>query len=230
MNQYPPSPVQQRLDRVPYAPPADQEVVFADGHVLVVNKPAGLLSVPGKAAGRDDCLEARMAVAYPTSKICHRLDMETSGLMVLALDDAARRTLGDAFEHRRVEKTYIARVWGHVAQASGTICLPLRCDWPNRPLQIVDDTLGKKAETHFEVLAHEERTTLMALKPTTGRSHQLRVHMQSLGHVIVGDVLYAEGEARAYSDRLCLHAARLAFAHPHTGQWCVFERAAPFAD
>lgn len=228
MNKYPPSPVQQRLDRVPYNPPADQEIVFADGHILVVNKPAGLLSVPGRAAGRDDCLEARMMAAYPGAKICHRLDMETSGLMVLALTDEARRRLGDAFEHRHVEKTYVARVWGHVQPMAGHIDLPLRCDWPNRPLQIVDHERGKRAQTDYAVIAHESETSLVSLQPTTGRSHQLRVHMQSLGHVIIGDVLYAQGRALAMSDRLCLHAARLAFAHPHSGVWCAFERPAPF--
>lgn len=230
MEKYPPSLVQERLNSLPYNPPAGPEIVFADGHVLVVNKPAGLLSVPGKAPGRHECLAARMAVAYPGSQICHRLDLETSGLMVLALTDEARRRLGDAFEHRRVEKAYIARVWGHVEQPSGTVDLPLRCDWPNRPLQMVDHEQGKRAQTDYQVLAHEGETTLVSLTPATGRTHQLRVHMQSLGHVIIGDMLYAQGRALAMSDRLCLHAERLAFAHPHSGEWCVFERRAPFVD
>lgn len=187
---------------------------------LVVDKPAGLLSVPGRGPDRQDCLIARVQQRFPDALIVHRLDMATSGLLVLARGAQPHRQLSQAFRERAVSKTYLAVVDGQVAGENGLIDLPLICDWPCRPRQKVDFSLGKPSLTHFRVLMrdHARRTTRLALTPVTGRSHQLRVHLAAIGHAILGDPLYGSRPA----PRLLLHAWQLDFAHPATGQRCAF--------
>ena len=213
-----------------YQPPMKPylDEVYHDEDVLVLNKPSGLLSVPGRKQAHKDSLQSRAQESHPTATTVHRLDMETSGLIVMALNKASHVSLSRQFEQRQVEKQYIARVYGHLARESGVIEAPLICDWPNRPKQMVDDEKGKKALTHWSVLDKEEFTTLVQLKPVTGRSHQLRVHMLHIGHPIVGDQLYAEGDALAWSDRLELHSQQLKFIHPVSAQEMDFNLAAAF--
>nr|WP_233713018.1 pseudouridine synthase [Amaricoccus solimangrovi] len=193
-----------------------------------MDKPSGLLSVPAKPPGPQDCLEARVRADFPEALLIHRLDGDTSGLMVFARTKLAQRHLGWQFERRQVGKTYVARVAGLMAADQGRIDLPLICDWPNRPLQMVCHERGKPAVTEWRVLEREAAATRVALRPLTGRSHQLRVHLKSLGHPILGDRFYAPPEALAAAPRLQLHAARLAFRHPEGGAHVAFESAAPF--
>lgn len=212
-----------------YAPPDDPlDVIQADHAILVLAKPAGLLSVPGKGEDLADCLVARAQRAYPDALLVHRLDRDTSGVMVFALTRHAQRELSQQFEARKVRKTYRARLWGHLAPKEGRVDLPLIVDWPNRPRQHVDRVNGRPAQTGWKVLGHDDDgTTRVRLLPLTGRSHQLRVHMQALGHPILGDPLYAEGAARAYP-RLMLHAETLRFKHPETGRGVTFSAPCPF--
>ncbi|CAA0080067.1 Ribosomal large subunit pseudouridine synthase A [BD1-7 clade bacterium] len=195
---------------------ADIDIVYADSRILVVNKPSGLLSVPGRDVRNRDCLITRLQVDFPEARIVHRLDLSTSGLMVLGLDAEAHRHLSRQFEMREVGKSYQAVVDGFIAEDSGAVDAPLICDWPNRPRQMVDNDNGKPALTHFEVIHRddERQQTRVRLKPHTGRSHQLRVHMLHLGHPIVGCKFYAPAAVRAQSDRLLLHACELSFVHP----------------
>ena len=203
---------------VNYAPPMRPylNIVFKDEHLLVLNKPSGLLTVPGKALEHKDSLERRVQRVYPTAKIVHRLDMATSGLLVMALDKDTHRQLSKQFELRQTRKTYIARVYGEVSGERGSVDLPLICDWPNRPKQMVCQQRGKPSLTHWRVLERNDNSTRMELTPVTGRSHQLRVHMLSLGHPILGDRLYAHSDALAMAQRLQLHAQTLGFTHPVT--------------
>lgn len=213
-----------------YNPPTDPylDILFKDDDILVLNKPSGLLSVPGKADDMKDCLETRAQAEIPGARIVHRLDMETSGVIIMARHLDALRHLGRQFETRQTEKTYEARVFGEVEETEGEISLPLICDWPNRPKQMVDHDRGKKAVTHYRVLAREQGTTRVALYPLTGRSHQLRVHMLSLGHPILGDNLYAPEAAFKAADRLQLHAKTLTVSHPESGNSCTFDAPLPF--
>lgn len=201
-------------------------LLHADDACIVALKPAGLLSVPGRGADKADCLIARVQALYPDASIVHRLDQATSGLMVLARGKAHESTLSKQFQQRRVSKHYIAVVGGWVRDSDGEITLPLIADWPNRPLQKVDHEAGKPSHTSYEVLCRDElaQTTRVKLTPHTGRSHQLRVHLMSLGHPIVGDALYGGQPA----PRLMLHAAHLAFAHPQTGMMLAFDSPADF--
>ena len=211
----------------PYDPPdGPVAVVHRDDHILVVDKPAGLLSVPGRGEAFADCLIARLAADWPEVLLCHRLDRDTSGIMVFALTKAAQRRMGRMFETRRVAKRYVARVAGEVAGASGTVDLPLIVDWPNRPLQHVDHEGGKPAVTDWTRLAVEDGTTRMRLAPRTGRSHQLRVHMREIGHPILGDPFYSTDPGRW--PRMMLHAEGLKFEHPDTGRVLRLEVPAPF--
>lgn len=195
---------------------------------MVIEKPAGLLTVPGKHAHLSDCLESRARAVHSGARIVHRLDMDTSGLIVLGLTADAHRALSRQFEMRQVTKMYRARVFGTVAGEGGVIDWPLRCDWPNRPLQMVDAELGRPALTAWQAVGRSDCFTDVLLFPKTGRSHQLRVHMAALGHPILGDRFYAHEAALAASDRLCLHAAELGFAHPATGKALWFESLSPF--
>ncbi|MET1412749.1 pseudouridine synthase [Roseibium sp. HPY-6] len=217
-------------DSFVYSPPQEPflPVLHADSDLLVVGKPSGLLSVPGKAPEHSDCLEARAQSIYPQARIVHRLDMDTSGVMVLAMNAGAHRHLGLQFERRKTRKTYIADVWGLVKEDSGEVDLPLICDWPNRPRQMVCHENGKEALTNWQVISRFDKTTRVRLFPHTGRSHQLRVHMLALGHPILGDRFYAEGEALAASGRLALHAESLELHHPTGGERVTFHSRCPF--
>jgi len=208
-----------------YNPPLEPylEILHEDADLLVINKPSGLLSVPGRIEAHQDSVASR-AVAYNAdARIVHRLDMETSGIILLALNKQAHRHIGLQFERRHTEKRYSARVFGAVEADSGSIDQPLICDWPNRPRQMVDHEKGKASLTHYSVTEREENATRLSLRPVTGRSHQLRVHMQWLGHPILGDPLYAEGPALAAADRLQLHAELLTIHHPTGGEKITFE-------
>lgn len=211
-----------------YDPPdVPISILYEDRHLIVVDKPAGLLSVPGKLKGRQDCLMARLRAERWDVLLVHRLDCDTSGVMVFARTKAAQGFLGQEFEQRRAKKTYIARVAGRVEGDSGRIDLPLAADWPNRPRQMVSHDHGRPAVTDWQVIGREEGETRMRLSPLTGRSHQLRVHMLELGHPILGDPIYATGAARAWP-RLMLHAETLSFHHPDTGAWTSFAAPVPF--
>lgn len=222
------------LDPVPtsydYRPPLEPylSVVHVDDDILVVDKPSGLLSVAGKAPELADCLAARAAAAYPGARIVHRLDKDTSGVMVLGRSKRAISGLGIQFEKRQTKKRYVARVFGKMAEDSGRVDLPLAVDWENKPRQRVDFEYGRPAQTDWQVIGREDEATRVALVPRTGRTHQLRVHMLAIGHPILGDAFYAEGEARAAADRLQLHAAELGFTHPGDGRRCEFVSAPPF--
>ena len=212
-----------------YTPPPDTgiPVIFADDALIVADKPAGLLSVPGRGPERADCLVSRLQRDYPDALAVHRLDMSTSGLLVLARGEEMHRRLSKLFRDRLVDKRYVAVVAGLVEADSGEIDLPLIVDWPNRPRQMVDHTIGKPSLTRFRVLERnpESNTTRVELEPWTGRSHQLRVHMASLGHPILGDELYGDESS---APRLLLHALTLAFPHPLTGETVNFHAAAEF--
>lgn len=201
-----------------YNPPQiPLNIIYADDDILVLDKPTGLLTVEGKHEDHKDCLEARAIAEFPTARIVHRLDMHTSGLIIMALHAGALRHLNRQFELRRTEKTYEALVWGTLVQEEGIIDLPLRCDWENRPRQMVDRDQGKPSETRYKLINWKDSISRVLLYPKTGRSHQLRVHMLALGHPIIGDEFYAEGQALAASPRLCLHAKELTVEHPIMG-------------
>jgi tRNA pseudouridine32 synthase/23S rRNA pseudouridine746 synthase len=218
-----------------YAPPMEPylSVIHRDDDILVLSKPSGLLSVPGKPAEHADCLESRAIELHPGAMTIHRLDKDTSGVVVMGMNRKAHADIGMQFETRMTEKSYIARIWGRVAGDKGRIDLPIACDWPNRPKQMVDRENGRAAQTDWEVLEREvmkcgNPATRLRLYPATGRSHQLRVHMLSLGHPILGDNFYAHPEAFAAADRLQLHAETLAFRHPADGRQRIFADACPF--
>lgn len=212
----------------PYDPPQDPLVILhEDSDIVVVDKPSGLLSVPGRGEHLSDCLISRVQAAFPTALLVHRLDRDTSGVMVFALAPHAQRNLSMQFEKRKTKKTYVARVWGKMAEKSGTVDLPLIVDWPNRPRQMVDHENGKPAITDWRALKVSDGETRVRLSPKTGRSHQLRVHMLALGHVILGDPLYAEEEALAFP-RLMLHSEELRISHPESGKGMAFRAKAPF--
>ena len=204
--------------------------VHVDAACIVVNKPSGLLSVPGRGAHLQDCVATRVQGCYADALVVHRLDMATSGLLLFARGAPAQRRLSDGFAKREVHKRYAAVVHGVVPQDDGEINLPLLTDWPNRPRQKVDAVQGKPSLTRYTVQARDAQhnTTRVALAPVTGRSHQLRVHLQALGHPILGDALYAPPDVQALATRLLLHADRLGFVHPVSGAWLQFESPAAF--
>ncbi len=204
------------------------DVIYLDDSLLVVDKPAGLPSVPGRAVGLQDCMASRVLSLAADALVVHRLDMATSGLLLFARGKAMQRQLSHAFAQREVGKRYVAVVAGSVAADAGQIDLPLVTDWPNRPLQKVDFDIGKPSSTRYRVLERLGTQTRVALEPLTGRSHQLRVHMLSLGHPIVGDGLYAPGPVREQAQRLLLHACWLSLVHPVSGETVCFESEVPF--
>lgn len=211
-----------------YRPPdGAPEVIYEDAQIIVVNKAAGLLSVPGKLAGRQDCVISRLQITHWDALLVHRLDCDTSGVMIFAKTKTAQGFLGQEFEKRRAMKTYVARVWGRMADTSGHIDLPLATDWPNRPRQHVDHDIGRPAQTDWQVINYDTYSTRVRLFPLTGRSHQLRVHMLAIGHPILGDPIYAIDEARAFP-RLMLHAETLSLHHPDTGLAVTFSAPCPF--
>jgi tRNA pseudouridine32 synthase/23S rRNA pseudouridine746 synthase len=197
--------------------PAGLDTVYADEHLLVFNKPSGLLSVPGRGADKQDCLSARAQQVYPDALVVHRLDMSTSGLMLMARGPDIQRLLNAAFSNRRVDKRYTAVVAGCPSEDQGQIDLPILVDWPNRPLRKIDWEHGQASCTRWRVLETGEGRTRLALEPVTGRSHQLRVHLAAIGHPILGDALYAPAAVQALAGRLLLHASSLALQHPATG-------------
>ena len=211
-----------------YDPPGTPlDVIHADHELLIVNKPAGLLSVPGKGPELADCLIARVQAAFPEALLVHRLDRDTSGVMVFALTPHAQRHLGLQFEKRQMRKTYVARVAGEMQGKTGTVDLPLIVDWPNRPRQKVDHETGKPAKTEWRVLRARNGETRVRLHPHTGRSHQLRVHMAEIGHPILGDPFYSDGAARNHP-RLMLHSENLRLRHPDGGAGVSFSAKTPF--
>lgn len=214
-------------------PLAELDVIYVDNTLLVLNKPAGLLSVPGRGEDKQDCLSRRALQHYPDALVVHRLDMATSGVLVMARSTAAQRNLNEAFAARAVHKRYEAMVDGVVcAPDSGwqLIDLPIFLDWPNRPRRIIDAVHGKPSSTHWQLLAtdHTLGTSRLALAPVTGRSHQLRVHLQAIGHPILGDMLYSPRRVAARSNRLQLHACALEFVHPASLEKIRFVSPTPF--
>ena len=201
-------------------------LLHADEHLLLVCKPAGLLAVPGRGEAGLVNLAACLQRRYAEARVVHRLDQATSGLMLFGRSAAAQRALSMAFEARQVHKQYVAVVHGNMAADAGEIDAPLIADWPNRPRQIVDATAGKPALTRWRVLQRDAGRTRLALEPVTGRTHQLRVHLQSIGHPIVGDALY--GPQPPAHPRLLLHATQLALQHPFSGEACTWTHEAPF--
>lgn len=233
----PPDPRQPILTTAHWPQPV---VHYQDDALLVLEKPAGLLCVPGKGPDKQDCLSARAQHWWPDALVVHRLDMATSGLLLMARTLPAQRQLGAAFANQQIHKEYEALVWGHLAPHSmandthetwGTIDLPIAADWERRPLRVVDTLQGKPSTTLWRVLAHggmhhHTPCTRVTLRPRTGRTHQLRVHMAALGHPIVGDALYAPTHPTA--PRLLLHAKQLALQHPLTGQAMQWDSPVPF--
>jgi tRNA pseudouridine32 synthase/23S rRNA pseudouridine746 synthase len=213
-----------------YDPPTDPalSVVFQDDDILVLNKPSGLLTVAGKPAELADSLEARAQTAFPNARIVHRLDKDTSGILILGLNAKAHAALGLQFERRQTTKEYIARVWGHVSQDTGRIDKPIATDWFQRPKQCIDYDRGRSAITDWAVIERDELATRVSLKPLTGRSHQLRVHMLHLGHPILGDNLYAHEDALNAASALQLHAQKLWISHPVSGDRLEFSTICPF--
>jgi tRNA pseudouridine32 synthase / 23S rRNA pseudouridine746 synthase len=212
-----------------YTPPvAAPCLVHLDEALIVADKPSGLLSVPGRGEDRADCLIARIREMHPEVLLVHRLDLDTSGVIVFARTRQAQAHLGRQFEDRQMKKVYVARLAGEMQGDSGTVDLPLIVDWPNRPRQHVNHETGKPAQTDWRVIRRGKGETRVRLMPRTGRSHQLRVHMAALGHPILGDPLYAEGPARDDHPRLMLHAESLRLRHPETGVTMTFSAPCPF--
>jgi tRNA pseudouridine32 synthase / 23S rRNA pseudouridine746 synthase len=207
-------------------------LVYADDSLIVVNKPAGLLAVPGRGTDKADCMSLRVQQHFTNALVVHRLDQATSGLMLMARGLVTQRSLNLMFETRKVDKTYVAIAHGLVALDEGYIDLPLAADWPARPKQKVDTTLGKTALTRFRVLSRDVQncSTRLELVPITGRTHQLRVHLCAIGHPIVGDTLYggARATVRTTEDRLLLHAQHLALVHPESGRALEWHLSAAF--
>jgi tRNA pseudouridine32 synthase/23S rRNA pseudouridine746 synthase len=207
-------------------PIPDLELIYHDDSVLVVNKPAGLLSVPGRGADKQDCLSARLQKKFPDALIVHRLDMATSGLIVFARGAEMQSRLSQMFREREVEKRYVAVVEGKVELPFGEVNLPIAADWPNRPLRKIDVEVGKPSLTRYSLLTHDADTnsSRVELEPITGRTHQLRVHMAAIAHTILGDALYGGRTA----ERLLLHASMLNFTHPLSGAVLNLVSEAPF--
>lgn len=219
------------MSALPFIPrPATltHRVLFMDDFLLLVEKPSGLLSVPGRGEDKQDCLIARVMVSTPNARIVHRLDRDTSGLLLLARDADTHRELSRQFQDREVGKKYIALAVGFIAENAGSIDLPLRYDPPTKPRHVIDIEGGQSALTHWQVIERAHGVSRVSLIPHTGRTHQLRVHMQALGHPLLGDSLYAPADACADNSRLCLHAEHLSFTHPHTHEKLSFHCPAPF--
>lgn len=211
-----------------YNPPHDPLVILHEDHeVILVDKPEGLLSVPGKGEHLADCLLTRLQAAFPTALLVHRLDRDTSGVMIFAATRHAQRHLGLQFEKRHTKKTYVARVWGDLQPKEGTVDQPIIVDWENRPRQKICAETGRAAQTDWRVVRGDGVETRVRLMPKTGRSHQLRLHMLHLGHPILGDPFYATGAALDHP-RMMLHSETLQFRHPDGGQGMRITAKAPF--
>ena len=212
------------FEHTPYEIP----VIYRDETIVVLDKPTGLLSVPGIGFEKRDCVAVRVASAVEGARIVHRLDRDTSGVMIMANDKETHRELSRQFQDREVQKTYEAIVFGVVKDDIGTIDLPIRKDMENRPRQCVDHEQGKPSLTNWKVLEREDDRTRLALYPKTGRSHQLRLHLREIGHPILGDDLYATTEQQAMAPRLLLHAVSLTVVHPVSLESMTFESKVPF--
>ena len=210
-------------------PALPEGLVFVDEHLIVLDKPAGLLAVPGVGPDKQDCLSARAQGMWPDARVVHRLDQPTSGLFLMARGAAMQRVLSMAFERCEVHKQYVAVVAGELhGESWQQIDLPLIVDWPNRPVQMVDHEKGKPSVTRWRVMQAMPGATRLELEPLTGRTHQLRVHLQAIGHPILGDALYAPPEIRDRASRLLLHATALSLKHPATGEAIAFASRVPF--
>lgn len=213
--------------------PAGLRLLHADAQLLAFDKPSGLLAVPGRGVDKQDSLATRALAHWPEARVVHRLDMATSGVIVLARGLEMQRALSTAFADRRVEKRYVAVVDGWLAEDAGDIDLPLAADWPNRPRQRIDAITGKASQTRWQVLARQTDrdgllSTRLSLTPVTGRTHQLRVHLQAIGHPILGDTLYATPAQQHRAPRLLLHAHTLTLPHPLTGDSLSLNSPVPF--
>ncbi|WP_435236944.1 RluA family pseudouridine synthase [Psychromonas sp. PT13] len=214
-----------------YYPPQSPylDIIYQDDDIVVLNKPAGLLSVPGREIKHKDSLALRVLRVWPEACVVHRLDLATSGIIILAMRKSAQSHMGRQFQQKVINKTYYARVEGIIKEDSGLVDLPIRCDWDNRPRQIVDHEQGKQSQTKWQVIKREEHSTLVCLTPLTGRTHQLRVHMQAIGHAIVGDEFYATDFGIKLSPgRLALHAGSITLTHPSTNERITFDCPPPF--
>lgn len=212
----------------PTPPTDDVRVLHHDDTLVVIDKPSGLLAVPGRGDDKRDCAATRVHDRFADARVVHRLDQPTSGLMLFARGATMQRELGALFEQRAIGKRYVAVVAGDMAADTGEIDLPLAADWPNRPRQIVDLVRGRPSLTRWRVLSREAGRTRVELEPLTGRSHQLRVHLASIGHPIVGDALYAPPDSMHAAPRLLLHAAALHFVHPLERNARAYASAPPF--
>ncbi len=204
------------------------DIVYRDERVLVLDKPTGLLAVPGRGPDLQDCLSARVQSSFPRALVVHRLDRDTSGLMVMALDAQTQRELGRQFAERLVEKHYVAVVLGVPEQSQGTIELAMRKDFERPPRHKIDPIGGRPAQTHWRSIESLGDRSRLEVRPVTGRSHQIRLHLAAIGHPILGDNLYAPDVARAMAPRLLLHAERLSLSHPDDGRPLTWTSACPF--
>ncbi|SFR59884.1 RluA family pseudouridine synthase [Thiomicrospira sp. ALE5] len=201
---------------MPSSTPFNDWIIFEDDALLAINKPSGILSVPGKPPNPTPCVQDYYPNHQSGLLTIHRLDMDTSGILLLAKTKAAHRALSIAFQNRQTKKTYDALCAGTLLQKQGRIQLPMRCDWDSRPRQCIDFTQGRHAQTYWHLTKQHPDYCAVNLYPITGRSHQLRLHMKMLGHPILGDTLYADQTACQQADRLCLHASQLNFIHPES--------------
>ena len=206
------------IQPLPYKPPPHLklDILYIDEHLIALNKPSGLLSVPGRGEEKKDCMLSRLQIEYPQALVIHRLDMSTSGILLFALNKETQKEMGKLFEQKNIYKQYIAKVHGTPREKKGIINQPLITDWNNRPKQKIDYKSGKASQTKFTFKDTEKNKSTVILEPITGRSHQLRVHMSSLGHAILGDELYGTHATRNASHRLLLHAKKIEFIHPVT--------------
>ena len=228
-----PNEIIRSMPSTPYCPPEHKglAILYLSAQLIVVNKPSGLLSVPGRGAGKEDCLSRRVQAEVPDAMIVHRLDMGTSGIVVMGRGAKAQRELSVMFQDRRVRKRYHALVDGQwTAAVTGAIELPINVDWPNRPKRKVDHAMGQPSLTRYRVLdtSVTHAVSRIELEPMTGRTHQLRVHMQAMGHPILGDDFYGTPASCTKADRLMLHACRIELSHPETGLPLCIDCPAPF--
>lgn len=203
-------------------------IIHYDADIIIVDKQAGVLSVPGRGPEKLDSISHRLSLAFEEIHIVHRLDMATSGVMIFARNKDSLRSLQQQFQHRQTKKTYQAIVHGKLTPCMGAINLPMRCDWPNRPKQMVCYEFGKKSLTRWQVIEYMEGNTRIALMPITGRSHQLRIHCNAIKHPILGDPFYGTKESQSATENLCLHAQTLTVSHPTSNKEITFSSQVPF--
>lgn len=210
------------MSEPPYLVPHSKEeiaILYEDDDLLLVRKPDLLLTIPGRHPLNKDCMITRLQQQYPTASIVHRLDLDTSGIMVVPRNKATHAHISRQFQERKVEKSYVAIVYGLVELDEGEIDLPIAPDWENRPKQVICSKRGKQALTRYEIVSRDGDRSRLILRPVTGRSHQLRIHLRELGHPILGCDMYAHKKAFNMATRLMLHASSLGFEHPGTGEW-----------